>query len=70
MAKQKYYYAIVRKDNGAFPILSDKLPIYWLKKCAKEDAFFRFGVTWDKFYTIQKISVSDLEAIILKSKKA
>ena len=70
MAKQKYYYAIVRKDNGSFPTISALLPIYWLKKVAKYDAFRLFGMSWNSTYVIQKISVSDLEAIILKSKKA
>ena len=69
MAKQKYYYAIVDKENGNFPIISNKLPIYWVKRCAMESVFLTFGVAWDKFYAIQKIKIQDLENLVLKSKK-
>lgn len=70
MAKQKYYYVIAKKCNGDLVIFNSQLPIYWIKKIAVDDLFWRYGQMWTEFYTIQKIKVSDLESIIIKSQKA
>jgi len=70
MAKQKYYYVIAKKTNADLAAVNAQLPIFWRKQFAKDSAFCHFGYTWTDFYTIQKISVSELESIILKSKKA
>lgn len=35
MARQKYYYAIVNKENGNMILEDAKLPIYYNKKVAK-----------------------------------
>jgi hypothetical protein len=74
MAKQKYYYAIVDKDNGAFAmqyasidLLPVKLPIFVSLSIAKK----WLNTEYDKRkYQIQKIKIADLESLILKSKKA
>jgi len=70
MAKQKYYYIIVRKDNGEFAITFSTLPIFRYKQNALIFGNDNLGRYWRKVYTIQKIKISDLENLILKSKKA
>jgi len=61
MSKQKYYYAVVKKDNGNLLLEGHKLPFYWLKKIAKETA--------DKFegYIVTRINLCDIEKLILSS---
>jgi len=54
MAKQKYYYAIVRKDNGHFPYFNSQLPIYFRRDAAK-GFMDKWEKDWRKVYTIQKI---------------
>ncbi len=70
MATQKYYYAIVRKDNANFCFIFGQLPIFWSKEYAKDKGINVFGYNWRDIYTIQKIKITDLENLILKSKKA
>jgi len=62
MAKKKYYYAVVKKENGNLLVSDGKLPIYWNKKVAQEMAKeFRD-------YCVTRISVDNLERSILYSK--
>ena len=62
MANSKYYYAVVREDNGNLLLEDHKLPFYWLKKIAKEQANKFHG------YIITRINIEDMEKLILSSK--
>jgi len=64
MSKAKYLYAVVDKEDGSFPN-NDQLPIFRRKAIAlgcRQSLGYRF--------VVQKIEPSDLENLILKSKKA
>ncbi len=58
MSKQKYFYAVVHRETGSFPVISGALPIYWLRKVAKQYAKGN--------YIVQKVPAGDLQALILK----
>jgi len=62
MAQTKYYYAVVREDNGKLLLEDHKLPFYWLKKIAKETAKKFDG------YIVTRINIADVEKLILSSK--
>lgn len=63
MAKSKYCYVIVNKENGNLLVESTKLPIFWNKTLAKERQL-NFG---DKF-TVCRIELANIEKLILSSK--
>lgn len=59
MAKRKYCYAIVKKDNAALLLDCGRLPIYWNKKVATERCKDFKG------YCVQPILLDKMEDIIL-----
>ena len=62
--KRKYCYIIVDRKNGDMLVEDGKLPLYWCKEIAKKrQALF------SKNYIIHKLSLSDIEELILKSTK-
>ena len=70
MATQKYCYVIVRKENGLMlPIQDSKLPIYWSRKVAIDVCLKIGGYAVNK-YTVHKLLLSDIQTMILNSKKA
>lgn len=64
MAKSKYCYVLANKDNGTMLLEDGKLPIYWNKKVAKERCLNFDG------YVVHKLFLSDIEGMVLNSKKA
>lgn len=70
MAKQEYYYILVRKDNAKPAVINGCFPMYFWKSVIKCEALKIFGYDWRKLYTIQKIKIDAMENLILKSKKA
>lgn len=64
MSKSKYYYAIVDKENGNMLLEDGKLPFYWNKGIAKERCINFYG------YVVHKLSLSEIESMILHSRKA
>lgn len=70
MARQKYYYAIVDRDNGSLWKKGDadneELPIYRSKKRAKEDLDF-CATEFDspKKYILQPINIEKLNKLII-----
>jgi hypothetical protein len=64
MSKSKYFYIIVDKENGQMLLEDGKLPFYWNKKIAKERC-----VSFDG-YVVHKLLLSEIETMILQSKKA
>lgn len=74
MAKSKYYYCIVHKDNGAFvmnysstEIKPCRLPIYLDRKTARQ--WLKNDYDRAK-HTIQRIKRDALEKLVLNSTKA
>ncbi len=67
MAKKKYYYAIVEKENGNLYQDSGRLPIFFDKQVAKE-LISEFNICTDT-YMIHPISINGLEDLILGIKR-
>lgn len=63
MAKAKYCYAILKKDNGSMLIEDKKLPIYWNKKVAQDVCKKLTG------YCVHPVVLDKLEIILLRSKQ-
>lgn len=64
MSKSKYCYVIVNAENGNMLLEDCKLPIYWNKKVAKERCSKFNG------HIVHKLYLSDVEGMVLNSKKA
>jgi len=62
MAKAKYYYGIVNKENGSMLVEDGKLPFYWNRKVAKErcEGFSK--------YCVVKMELETINDLILKAK--
>ena len=60
MAKSKYCYVIVDKENGNMLLEDGKLPFYWNKKVAKQRQSL-FGNKW----IVCQIELSDIEEVII-----
>lgn len=69
MARQKYCYVIVRKENGIMLVEDLKLPIYWNKNEAINKCNQVGGFTANK-WVVQKLGLAELQVLILNSKKA
>lgn len=65
MAKSKYYYMIVDRENGTLCNILGKMAVYAEREVAKS-VCREFSETC----VVQKIKISDIETLILKSKKA
>lgn len=65
MAKQKYCYIIVDKENGKASMDGANLPIYWDKKAA-----IKRQREISNELVVQKLELSLLEDMILRSNKA
>jgi len=59
MAKRKYCYVIVNKENGNMLVEDNKLPFYWDKEVAKRRCL-DFNT-----HLVQKIVLEDIENLIL-----
>ncbi len=61
MAKEKYYYIVVNKENDKMLLSSSRLPIFWNKKIAQKVADeFSAKIT----YVVRKIVAWELESLI------
>ena len=69
MAKSKYCYVIVRKENGTMLLEDGKLPFYWNKNVAINRCNTVGGFTANK-WVVHKLLLTELQAMILNSKKA
>jgi len=61
MSNQKYYYAVVKSENGKLLFEDHKLPFYRRYDIAKDVAKNFKG------YTVTKFPCEDIDKIILKS---
>jgi len=64
MAKSKYCYVLADSENRSMLLEDGKLPIYWNKRVAKERCSNFKG------YVVRKLFLSDIEGMVLNSKKA
>lgn len=64
MAKSKYCYVIANEKNGNMLFEDGKLPIFWNRECAKLVCLSHVG------FVVHKLFLSDIESIVLNSKKA
>ena len=63
MAKAKYYYGIVNKENGTMLLEDGKLPFYWNRKIAKERC-----AGFSK-YCVVRLDLETINNLILKSER-
>lgn len=63
MAKSKYCYGIVKKDNGQMLLDTEKLPIYWNKKVAQSVCKNFTG------YCVHPVILEKLESFLLTTTK-
>lgn len=61
MAKQKYCYAIVHKENGRLLVDDAVLPIYWNREVARSTAKKHVG------YIAHPVNLEELHRFILKN---
>ncbi len=64
MSKSKYFYIIVDKENAKMLLEDGKLPFYWNKTAAKMRCKSFQG------HIVNRLFLSDIESMILHSKKA
>ncbi len=63
MAKNKYCYVVLNRDNGKMILEDAKLPIYYNKKVAQ-------GVckAWGDDYCVHPIILEDMETFVLNGR--
>ena len=65
MAKSKYCYAIVNKENGELYVDCGRLSIYYNKEVAQE--VFKYFDVKEDHYCIQSVNFKNLNKVILTS---